>query len=107
MKTLEEMFNLNTVISEIKKETQRAYNFESKPNELETNIHIFSSVIIPLEVQQRYAKFNEDVKKLANEMLTELTEKRDNLTLRLLQQQNIQPEEISTEEISTEESEQE
>lgn len=98
MKILEEIFNLNTVISEIKKETRRAYNFESKPDELETNIHIFSSVIIPLEVQQRYAKFNEDVKRLANEMLAELTEKRDSLTLRLLQQQNIQLEENLTEE---------
>ena len=87
MKILDEMFNLNTVITEIQKATKSAYNFEATHKELETNIHIFSAVEIPLEVQQRYAKFNNDVKKLANEMVEELIIKRDDLTLRLLQQQ--------------------
>ena len=87
MKILEEMFNLNTVITEIQKATKSAYNFEATHKELETNIHIFSAIEIPLEVQQRYAKFNNDVKKLANEMIEELVIKRDDLTLKLLQQQ--------------------
>ncbi|MBR5304895.1 MAG: hypothetical protein IKU37_08745 [Candidatus Gastranaerophilales bacterium] len=87
MKILEEMFNLNTVITEIQKATKSAYNFEATHKELETNIHIFSAVEIPLEIQQRYAKFNADVKKLANEMIEELIIKRDDLTLKLLQQQ--------------------
>ena len=87
MKILEEMFNLNTVITEIQKAVKSAYNFEATHKELETNIHVFSAVEIPLEIQQRYAKFNADVKRLANEMIEELIIKRDDLTLKLLQQQ--------------------
>ena len=87
MKILEEMFNLNTVITEIQKAIKSSYNFEATHKELETNIRIFSAVEVPLEVQQRYAKFNNDVKKLANEMIEELVIKRDDLTLKLLQQQ--------------------
>lgn len=87
MKILQEMFNLNTIITEIQKATKSSYNFEATHKELETNIHIFSAVEIPLEVQQRYAKFNDDVKRLANEMIEELVIKRDDLTLKLLQQQ--------------------
>ena len=87
MKILEEMFNLNTVITEIQKAVKSAYNFEATHKELETNIHVFSAVEIPLEIQQRYAKFNADVKKLANDMIEELIIKRDDLTLKLLQKQ--------------------
>jgi len=87
MKILKEMFDLNTVINELKQAIDRDYNFESKRNELETNIHIFSAVDIPLEFQQRYSKFNNDVRRLANEMIEELVIKRDDLTLKLLQQQ--------------------
>lgn len=85
MKILEEMFTLNTVITEIKRAIEKEYNFEAKADELETNIHLIG-VEIPLEVQLRYAKFNDDVKRLANEMIAELTEQRDKLTLRLIQQ---------------------
>ena len=87
MKILEEMFDLNTIINELKQAVDRDYNFESKRNELETNIHIFSAVDIPLDFQQRYAKFNNDVRRLANDMIEELVIKRDDLTIRLLQQQ--------------------
>lgn len=82
---LKDIFNLTVVINSLKTQYNNSYNFEVSDTQLETNIHIWNKVNkFDLETQQRYIKFNNDVKALLDDMIKELEAKRDNLTLQTL-----------------------
>ena len=86
MATMQDMFDLNTAIDQLKSVLAKDYNFDVKDGELETNIHIFAQTdTYPQIVQDEYTKFNRKVKQELQKMIDALIDKRDAMTLSILQ----------------------
>ena len=86
---MQDVFDLNTIIDNLKRTVNLNYNFQSSNNELETRILLFDHYKgFPVDIQNRYAKFNEQVKELANQMISELEEQRDSMMLKILSNKN-------------------
>ena len=82
---LKDIFDLTVLIDNLKTELASSYNFETSNKKLKTDISIRNKTgEFDINIQQRYIKFNEDVKTLLTELIVELEDKRDNLTLNIL-----------------------
>lgn len=90
---MQDIFDINTAIEQLKNAVKANYNFEVDSNTLKTSVYIHTNnTPFSLSLQNRYVKLNEDFKKLMNDMIEELIQDRDNMMLRLLSvnQQNNQ-----------------
>lgn len=86
MTTMQDMFDLNTAIDQLKAVANKDYNFDVSASELETNIHIFAQTEgYPEIVQDAYIDFNRKVKLELQAMIENLIEKRDEMTISILQ----------------------
>ena len=82
---LKDIFDLTVLIDNLKTQLSSSYNFETSNKKLKTDISIWNKTgEFDINIQQRYIKFNEDVKTLLTELIVELEDKRDNLTLNIL-----------------------
>lgn len=82
---LKDIFDLTVLIDNLKTQLASSYNFETSNKKLKTDINIWNKTgEFDINIQQRYIKFNEDVKTLLTELIVELEDKRDNLTLNIL-----------------------
>lgn len=81
---LKDIFDLTVLIDNLKTQLSSSYNFETSNKKLKTDISIWNKTgEFDINTQQRYIKFNEDVKTLLTELIVELEDKRDNLTLNI------------------------
>lgn len=88
MTTMQDMFDLNTAIDQLKNCANKDYNFEVKDGELETNIHLFTQTeSYPQIVQDAYTQFNRTVKAELQKMIDKLTDERDRMTMKILANQ--------------------
>lgn len=86
MTTMQDMFDLNTAIDQLKDAKTKDFNFEVKDGELETNIHLFANTErFPQIVQDMYIDFNRHVKEDLQSMIDALVEERDEMTMKILQ----------------------
>ena len=86
MTTMQDMFDLNTAIDQLKAVANKDYNFDVSASELETNIHIFAQTEgYPELVQDAYIEFNRKVKQELQTMIDNLIDKRDEMTMSILQ----------------------
>ena len=86
MTTMQDMFDLNTAIDQLKAVANKDYNFDVSASELETNIHIFAQTEgYPEIVQDAYIEFNRKVKQELQTMIDNLIDKRDEMTMSILQ----------------------
>lgn len=86
MTTMQDMFDLNTAIDQLKAVANKDYNFDVSASELETNIHIFAQTDgYPEIVQDAYIEFNRKVKQELQTMIDNLIDKRDEMTMSILQ----------------------
>lgn len=86
MTTMQDMFDLNTAIDQLKAVASKDYNFDVSASELETNIHVFAQTdSYPEIVQDAYIEFNRKVKLELQAMIDSLIEKRDEMTMSILQ----------------------
>lgn len=86
MATMQDMFDLNTAIDQLKAVMNKDYNFDVSASELETNIHVFAQTDnYPEIVQDAYIEFNRKVKLELQAMIENLIEKRDEMTMSILQ----------------------
>lgn len=86
MTTMQDMFDLNTAIDQLKAIANKDYNFDVSASELETNIHVFAQTDgYPEIVQDAYIEFNRKVKLELQTMIDSLIEKRDEMTMSILQ----------------------
>ena len=85
MAEMQEMFDLNTAIDQLKAVKNKDYNFEAKDGELRTTIHLFvNTEKYPQIVQDAYIDFNRRVKRELQVMIDALVDKRDALTMKIL-----------------------
>ena len=86
MTTMQDMFDLNTAIDQLKNVLAHDYNFETNDGELKTNVHIFAQNGKYSEiVQDAFTKFNRNVKDSLMIMINSLIDKRDEMTMSILQ----------------------
>lgn len=85
MAEMQEMFDLNTAIDQLKAAKNKDYNFEVKDGELRTTIHLFvNTEKYPQIVQDAFIDFNRRVKRELQVMIDTLVDKRDALTMKIL-----------------------
>lgn len=88
---MQEMFDLNTAIDQLKSALTKDYNFEVKPGELECSIHVFcQSESYPEVVQDAFTEFNRRVKQNLQTLIDSLIEERDKMTMQILANQSLQ-----------------
>jgi len=85
MAEMQEMFDLNTAIDQLKNAKDKDYNFEVKDGELRTTIHLFTNTEkFPQIVQDRFIDFNRAVRKELQKLIDILVDERDSLTMKIL-----------------------
>lgn len=85
MAEMQEMFDLNTAIDQLKNAKDKDYNFEVKDGELRTTIHLFTNTQkFPQIVQDKFIDFNRAVRKELQKLIDILVDERDALTMKIL-----------------------
>ena len=83
--TMQDMFDLNTAIDQLKHELSKNYNFEVSTGELKAHVHVFvQTESYPEVVQDAFMEFSRKMKLELQSMIDSLVEKRDNMTLQIL-----------------------
>lgn len=87
-RTMQDMFDLNTTIDQLKHTLSKGYNFTVEPTELKTSIHLFSQANeFPQIAREEFMQFNNAVRREMQAMIERLVEKRDKMTLQILANQ--------------------
>lgn len=85
MTEMQEMFDLNTAIDQLKNAKDKDYNFEVKDGELRATIHLFTNTEkFPQIVQDKFIDFNRAVRKELQKLIDILVDERDLLTMKIL-----------------------
>lgn len=88
MTEMQEMFDLNTAIDQLKNVLSKDYHFEVNDRELKAEVHIFAQNEKYSEiVQDAFTQFNRSVKDSLTVMIDQLIDKRDEMTLKILSNQ--------------------